>query len=104
MKEVTQQLQEVFEKERKTYEKGKKAKKKQAGDASPAPTAHTGNLEALYDQGRTEAPTDIATAPLKNRADDMALDGIESKIENGDATAEDKPKKKKKKAAEQDEE
>jgi hypothetical protein len=105
MKEVTAQLQEFFEKERKNYEKGKKAKKKEQAETVPsAPTAHTGNLEALYDQGRDQEPIDVTTeAPLKNRADDMALDGIEEqKPENGDDVVAEKPKKKKKKAADAD--
>lgn len=87
-------LTEMFEKERKNYEKTKKAKKKsddETGGGSGSQTAHTGNLEALIDQGRDELPPTGLDETIKGRAEDAMRDE--------DDVEEEKPKKKKKKAA-----
>ena len=92
MKEVTIVLGEMFEKERKVYEKSKKTKKStdDGGSSVGSATAHTGNLEALIEQSTPDIPISPEDTP-GNRAEDMPGED--------DELIEKKPKKKKKKAA-----
>ena len=101
MKEVTSMLTEMFEKERKVYEKAKRTKKRDDDDEGPSSsaTARTGNLEALIEQGMTEMPTEIKEGELK-RADDARRDDDDVEVAKPEAAAAPKKKKKAKAAAE----
>jgi translation initiation factor IF-2 len=73
MKEAVKLLRDQFEKERKNYEKSKKAKKKSDTESGSGPqTAHTGNLEALIERGQQDQRPIIASEIGVSKADDVA--------------------------------
>jgi len=74
MKEAVKLLRDQFEKERKNYEKSKKAKKKDTSDgsASGPQTAHTGNLEELIERGQKDRQPIIASEIGVSKAEDVA--------------------------------
>ena len=94
-KEAAEQLEKIYEKLRKAYDKEKASKKTKGlqGDSeegeSKGRTAHTGQLNELIEMGREHADSPLSTndgRSMMQRADDLAT------------TDEEKPKKKKAKS------